>query len=107
MTDFPDGLHYKQMAGPKSENGNRKKGGKSSELRYGSTMERNMDGKGSFGYPSGYNTHDSSKDNTYRSYLGQPHALTPDFYFMPHQRRYSGEVVRVFVDYNNPHYTPK
>lgn len=26
--------------------------------------------------------------------------LQPDFYFMPHQRRYSGEVVRVFVDYN-------
>lgn len=26
------------------------------------------------------------------------HQLQPDFYFMPHQRRYSGEVVRVFVD---------
>lgn len=25
---------------------------------------------------------------------------TPDFYFMPSQRKYSGEVVRVFVDYN-------
>lgn len=24
----------------------------------------------------------------------------PDFYFMPSQRKYSGEVVRVFVDYN-------
>lgn len=33
--------------------------------------------------------------------------LQPDFYFMPHQRRYSGEVVRVFVDYNNPQYAPK
>ena len=29
------------------------------------------------------------------------HQLQPDFYFMPHQRRYSGEVVRVFVDHNN------
>lgn len=27
-------------------------------------------------------------------------ADTPDFYFMPSQRKYSGEVVRVFVDYN-------
>lgn len=26
---------------------------------------------------------------------------TPDFYFMPSQRKYSGEVVRVYVDYNN------
>lgn len=25
---------------------------------------------------------------------------TPDFYFMPSQRKYSGEVVRVYVDYN-------
>lgn len=29
--------------------------------------------------------------------------LQPDFYFMPSQRKYSGEVVRVYVDYNtNP-----
>lgn len=34
-----------------------------------------------------------------------PQELNPDFYFMPHQRRYSGEVVRVFVDYSNPEYT--
>lgn len=27
--------------------------------------------------------------------------MQPDFYFMPSQRKYSGEVVRVFVDYNN------
>ncbi|CAD7013295.1 unnamed protein product [Ceratitis capitata] len=27
-------------------------------------------------------------------------ADTPDFYFMPSQRKYSGEVVRVYVDYN-------
>lgn len=26
----------------------------------------------------------------------------PDFYFMPSQRKYSGEVVRVYVDYGNP-----
>lgn len=35
----------------------------------------------------------------------QPQEMNPDFYFMPHQRRYSGEVVRVFVDYSNPEYT--
>ncbi|XP_018044703.1 PREDICTED: uncharacterized protein LOC108684748 isoform X3 [Atta colombica] len=28
-------------------------------------------------------------------------ANQPDFYFMPSQRKYSGEVVRVYVDYNN------
>lgn len=104
-------MNYKQMTGPrmngKMENGHGKKGTKSSELRYGSTMERSLDGKGSFGYPSAYNTHDSLKENSSYRHLGQPHALTPDFYFMPHQRRYSGEVVRVFVDYNNPHYMPK
>ncbi|KAK9497677.1 hypothetical protein O3M35_004361 [Rhynocoris fuscipes] len=29
------------------------------------------------------------------------HLQQPDFYFMPSQRKYSGEVVRVYVDYNN------
>lgn len=38
-------------------------------------------------------------------YTHRPHSeLQPDFYFMPSQRKYSGEVVRVYVDYNN---TPK
>lgn len=34
----------------------------------------------------------------------RPHSdqLQPDFYFMPSQRKYSGEVVRVYVDYNSP-----
>jgi len=27
-------------------------------------------------------------------------ATNPDFYFMPSQRKYSGEVVRVYVDHN-------
>ena len=35
-------------------------------------------------------------------YTHRPHSeLQPDFYFMPSQRKYSGEVVRVYVDYNN------
>ena len=29
------------------------------------------------------------------------HQMQPDFYFMPHQRKYSSDVVRVFVDYEN------
>ena len=29
------------------------------------------------------------------------HQPQPDFYFMPSQRKYSGEVVRVYVDYAN------
>lgn len=34
-------------------------------------------------------------------YTHRPHTeLQPDFYFMPSQRKYSGEVVRVYVDYN-------
>uniref|UniRef100_A0A2S2QIJ9 Uncharacterized protein n=1 Tax=Sipha flava TaxID=143950 RepID=A0A2S2QIJ9_9HEMI len=34
---------------------------------------------------------------------GSGDQLQPDFYFMPSQRKYSGEVVRVYVDYNtNP-----
>ena len=28
------------------------------------------------------------------------HQMQPDFYFMPHQRKYSSDVVRVFVDYD-------
>lgn len=33
--------------------------------------------------------------------------LQPDFYFMPSQRKYSGEVVRVYVDYNNENKSTK
>ena len=29
-----------------------------------------------------------------------PADYPPDHYFMPSQRKYSGEVVRVYVDYN-------
>ncbi len=31
---------------------------------------------------------------------GGASAANPDFYFMPSQRKYSGEVVRVYVDHN-------
>ena len=42
----------------------------------------------------------SSDLQRHPQWLGPP-AAAPDCYFLPHQRRYSGEVVRVFVDYNN------
>lgn len=43
-------------------------------------------------FNAGYYTHRPSHPNA---------ELQPDFYFMPSQRKYSGEVVRVYVDYNN------
>ncbi|XP_076307349.1 uncharacterized protein LOC143223350 [Tachypleus tridentatus] len=58
------------------------------------------------GYSNAYATHDRSLRST-SSTLRAQQELQPDFYFMPHQRRYSGEVVRVFVDYSNPEYTGK
>ena len=45
--------------------------------------------------PPGYGSYDR------RGYHGRPSDFPPDHYFMPSQRKYSGEVVRVFVDYNN------
>ena len=45
--------------------------------------------------PPGYGSYDR------RGYHGRPSEFPPDHYFMPSQRKYSGEVVRVFVDYNN------
>lgn len=57
----------------------------------------------------GYYTQDRRSRNPRNSHHPQSHyndepragALDkPDFYFMPSQRKYSGEVVRVYVDYN-------
>jgi len=47
--------------------------------------------------PAGYYTHDRRAQHRQH-----PNGLQPDFYFMPSQRKYSGEVVRVYVDYNKP-----
>lgn len=58
-------------------------------------------------HPGGYYTHQRPGKAPGKSHSGngaQPASLQPDFYFMPSQRKYSGEVVRVYVDYNN---TPK
>nr|CAD7442476.1 unnamed protein product [Timema bartmani] len=50
---------------------------------------------GPAGHRNGYYTQDRNRGPP------RPHSeLQPDFYFMPSQRKYSGEVVRVYVDYN-------
>lgn len=46
--------------------------------------------------PNNKNAYNHSKQNS----SDRSGADTPDFYFMPSQRKYSGEVVRVYVDYN-------
>lgn len=62
---------------------------------------------GQGGHPGGYYTTDRrSRSHQQPNGGGGPGAAagngtdTPDFYFMPSQRKYSGEVVRVYVDYN-------
>lgn len=52
--------------------------------------------------PAGYYTTDrrSRSHQQQAPPSGHNGTDTPDFYFMPSQRKYSGEVVRVFVDYN-------
>jgi hypothetical protein len=47
-------------------------------------------------HPNGRDYHNYGKQNS----SDRSGADTPDFYFMPSQRKYSGEVVRVYVDYN-------
>lgn len=55
-------------------------------------------------YNEGYYTQDRRRNNTRSHHQADESATTaldkPDFYFMPSQRKYSGEVVRVYVDYN-------
>lgn len=53
----------------------------------------------------GYYTQDRRRNNSRSNHHQMEDAVTtamdkPDFYFMPSQRKYSGEVVRVYVDYN-------
>ena len=76
----------------------------------GYSLPRHSNGSGGYGGPMGgppppppgYGSYDRRGYN--RSYTQQhsaPVEFPPDHYFMPSQRKYSGEVVRVFVDYNN------
>lgn len=56
-------------------------------------------------HPEGYYTQDRRRNNSRSNHHQMEDAATtamdkPDFYFMPSQRKYSGEVVRVYVDYN-------
>ncbi len=80
-------------------------GGYSRGPNPGYSLPRGANGSGAGGYapgpPPGYGSYDR------RGYHGRPPSshmspdFAPDHYFMPSQRKYSGEVVRVFVDYNN------
>uniref|UniRef100_A0A1B0CTC1 Putative drebrin n=1 Tax=Lutzomyia longipalpis TaxID=7200 RepID=A0A1B0CTC1_LUTLO len=49
---------------------------------------------------SGYYTQDRRSRQPHYQQSMSSNVDTPDFYFMPSQRKYSGEVVRVYVDYN-------
>lgn len=50
---------------------------------------------------NGRSGHSSSNSHHYEDAgIAQANFDKPDFYFMPSQRKYSGEVVRVYVDYN-------
>lgn len=58
-------------------------------------------------YSGGYYTQDRRAGRNGHPHHSSGHGAskgsgidTPDFYFMPSQRKYSGEVVRVYVDYN-------
>ncbi|CAG0925136.1 unnamed protein product, partial [Notodromas monacha] len=53
-------------------------------------------------HPAGYYTNDRSLRNSYAG-PSSSSSQAPDFYFMPSQRKYSGEIVRVYVDYNQQH----
>lgn len=58
--------------------------------------------RGGGGYPPGQMERNTlSLPRTTYDRHRQPQDMQPDFYFMPSQRKYSGEVVRVYVDYNN------
>ena len=46
-----------------------------------------------------YHPNGERRSATLQRNSGGPEAA-PDFYFMPSQRKYSGEVVRVYVDYS-------
>lgn len=48
---------------------------------------------------AGYYTQDRRHHAHRLKNMGTDAANQPDFYFMPSQRKYSGEVVRVYVDY--------
>lgn len=51
-------------------------------------------------HPNGANNHNNHHSRHGNGSSDRSGADTPDFYFMPSQRKYSGEVVRVYVDYN-------
>lgn len=103
VTDDPDGLSYKASMNKLNGRSESKKklhkiNSPFSDKTFAGISDRMYESKTtSFGYPSVYGTHDRKENNSHRFSQTQP---SPDFYFMPHQRKYSGDVVRVHVDYN-------
>lgn len=52
-------------------------------------------------YPMGYSSYDRrAAGGGFAARPAGPADYPPDHYFMPSQRKYSGEVLRVYVDYN-------
>jgi hypothetical protein len=51
-------------------------------------------------HPMGYSSFDRRAPSGYTSRPPGPTDFAPDHYFMPSQRKYQGEVLRVYVDYN-------
>ena len=64
------------------------------------SLPRTSMGGGHFQQQAGYYTQDRRPRNGTNGQQQSGGNDTPDFYFMPSQRKYSGEVVRVYVDYN-------
>jgi len=55
------------------------------------------------GYPMGYSSYDRRAGGGGAGFHSRPHGPSeypPDHYFMPSQRKYAGEELRVYVDYN-------
>ena len=70
------------------------------------SLPRGSSANGSSGYssaPYGYGSYDRRTGHHHgqpASYSARPDYAPPDHYFMPSQRKYSGENIRVYVDYN-------
>ena len=51
-------------------------------------------------YPMGYASYDRRSGGGFGPRAHGPGDFPPDHYFMPSQRKYAGEELRVYVDYN-------
>ena len=86
-------------------NGGGSGGGYSSSPMAGGPVPAGGGGGGVPGYHPGYSSYDRRLPHGGYGHhpAGSPQRppdYAPDHYFMPSQRKYSGEFVRVYVDYN-------